>query len=328
MRTSLRKSALLLALLALLLTACRASTTETTVPEAEPAVSTTTTAPRPTTTTTGAPPPEFPVQVPTDSGNVRIPAEPQRIVSLSATHTEMLYAIGAGTRVVATDITSNFPAAALETAKLDSFNFNIEEVAALDPDLVIIAFDFQGEGEALETLGIPFLLLGPPSTFLDALTQIEDVGLAVGRGEAAFLLARQMAAEAIDLIDASAPIGGITFFHEVDETLYSATSESFVGDLYRMLGLSNIADSAGVAGQFPQLSAEYIVDQDPDFVFLADANFGVTTESVAARPGWDTMSAVVEGNVVALNGDLAGRWGPRTVDLMRSILEVVEASVP
>jgi iron complex transport system substrate-binding protein len=266
----------------------------------------------------------YPMTFDLNSGTFTIEERPERIVSLSASHTEMLYAVGAGDQVVATDLTSNYPAAAETTVKLDSFQFSIEEVAALEPDLVILAFDFQGEAEALSALDIPFVLMGPPEDLLGAFSQLSLVGLVTDHRSEAEALLSDMNAQLQRIERASRQIRGRTFYHEVDETLYSATSASFIGDLYRHLGLVNIADAAGLDTPFPQLSAEFIVDQNPEFIFLADANFGVTVESVAARPGWDSMAAVTEGNLVALDGDLAGRWGPRTIDLMRSILEAVE----
>lgn len=330
----MRRSANLLLVLSLLLVACRASTAETTVIPQDPAVgaptSTSTSAsisPSTSTTSVAEVEPPFPVTVRSDLGPVTIESEPQRIVSLSATHTEMLYALEAGDRIVATDLTSNFPAEAQDTVKLDSFNFSIEEVAALEPDLVIVAFDFQGEADALTGLSIPFLLLGPPPTIEFAFSQLLNVGAAIGRPVEAVELTEELVSEFGRVIAASAPIRGVTIFHEVDETLYTASSESFIGDLYARLGLVNIADGAEVGGPFPQLSAEFIVDQDPEFIFLADANFGVTPEAVAARPGWDTMRAVAAGNVVELDGDVAGRWGPRTVELLRAVFEAVEAQV-
>jgi iron complex transport system substrate-binding protein len=226
--------------------------------------------------------------------------------------------------VVGTDLTSNYPTAAQSTAKIDSFQFSIEEVAALEPDLVILAFDFQGEGAALSALGIPFLVLGPPDSVLSAFSQLSSVGFITGHQVETVQLVSDLTVQLQRIERAARRIRGRTFYHEVDEALYSATSSSFIGDLYRYLGLVNIADAAGLDSPFPQLSAEFIVDQNPEFIFLADANFGVTVESVAARPGWDSMAAVTEGNVLALDGDLAGRWGPRTVELMDSILEAVE----
>lgn len=303
----MRRGAILLLALSLVLVSCRISATETTVAAEEPAAASL-----------------FPVAIETDLGQVSIASEPSKVVSLSATATEMLYAVGAGGQVVATDLTSNFPAEADATMKIDSFNFNAEEVAALDPDLVVLAFDFQGETEALAALGIPFLLLGPPADLESALSQLLNVGLATGHPEEAASLTSGLAAEVDALVAAAGPLRGTTIYHEVDEALYSASSASFIGDIYYRLGLVNIADGVESAGPFPQLSAEFIVDQDPEFIFLADANFGVTTESVADRPGWATIAAVDNGNVIGLDGDIAGRWGPRTMDLMRSIFEAVE----
>jgi iron complex transport system substrate-binding protein len=306
-------------MLSIVLVSCRASAAQTT---------TTTATPSPSTTPVRAEDETFPVTVPTDLGPVEIGTRPARIVSLSATATEMLYAVGAGEQVVATDLTSDYPDAAGTTPKLDSFNFSVEEVAALDPDLVILAFDFQGEAAALATLDIPFLLLGPPLDLESAFSQLVSVGLATGHASEAEDIAGGLAAEVADIVRSAAAIEGVTVYHEVDETLYTATSGSFIGDLYRRLGLVNIADKADLGGPFPQLSAEFIVDQNPQFIFLADANFGVTVDSVAQRPGWQTISAVADGNVIPLDGDIAGRWGPRTVELMRLIAEAIEQHAP
>ncbi len=301
-----------------------APTTTTAAPTTTTAAPTTTTA-APTTTTTAVA--GFPVTIPADNGDVTIEARPERIVSLSSTHTEVLYAIGAGARIVATDLTSNHPAAANETPKLDSFNFNVEEVAGFDPDLVILAFDFQGESEQLAALGIAHLVLGPPSDVGGMLDQIVAVGRATGDEDEAVDLASDLADRMDAIVARAGGVAGVSFFHEVDETLYSTTSASFLGDVYARLGLVNIADEADPGNPFPQLSPEFIIAADPEIVFLGDAGFGVTPASVADRPGWDVLSAVVAGNVYPLDADIAGRWGPRTVDLMGQILEFAEEAV-
>lgn len=332
----MRRSALLLVAFGLVLVACRPSTPAPTTSETAldatattlPSIPPTTVSAATTSSTVGEGASGFPVTVDSDLGPVTFQTAPRRVVSLSATHTEMLYAIGAGDRVVATDLTSNFPAAARDTVKLDSFNFNIEEVAALEPDLVIVAFDFQGESEALAALDIPFLLLGPPDTLEGAFAQLLNVGKATGRAGRAGALAEELSAEVGRIVAAADSLGGARIFHEVDDTLFTASSESFIGDIYARLGLVNIADAAGVGGPFYQLTPEFIVDQDPEFIFLADANFGVTPEAVAARPGWESIRAVVEGNIVPLDGDVAGRWGPRTVDLMREVFEALQGQAP
>jgi iron complex transport system substrate-binding protein len=317
----MRRGAVLLVIAgAVLVGACRSTTSSaTTVGDAGTSAPTTTT----TTSTAAVDDPRFPVTVESDLGPVPIAAQPKRIVSLSATHTEMLYAIGAGEQIAATDLTSNYPPEAQRTAKVDSFSFSVEEVAALEPDLVILAFDFQGEAEALAAVGIPFLLLGPPAMLEGAFQQLETVGVATGHPGAATRLADNLRDGLAELTDAAAALEGATFYHEVDEALYSASSDSFIGDLYRRLGLVNIADGVDGGGAFPQLTAEFIVAEDPEFIFLADAGFGVTIDSIEARPGWNTLRAVTDGNVIELDGDVAGRWGPRTIDLMAFVYRTV-----
>ncbi len=124
------------------------------------------------------------------------------------------------------------------------------------------------------------------------------------------------------------PEGTVTIFHEVDNTYFSANSSTFIGDIYRRFGLVNIADDAPdeAGAGFPQLAEEFIIASDPDIIFLADAAFGETPELVTARPGWADITAVREGRVIALDGDVAGRWGPRTVDLMRQVAAAIASS--
>jgi len=266
----------------------------------------------------------FPVEV---AGTV-IPAAPQRIVSASASHTEILYALGAGGRVVATDQFSDFPAAAAATPKLDAFNLGVESVAAFDPDLVILSFDPGDLQEGLAALGIPTLLFGPPLTLEDVYGQMRALGAATGRGAETETLITQIAGEVARLTAAvPAERAGLTYYYELDPTLYSLTSQTFVGGLFSLLGMENIADAADAAGTgYPQLSAEYVLANDPDFIFLADVECcGQSAETVAARPGWDRLEAVAGGRVVALDDDVASRWGPRVVDLLTAVVTALSA---
>lgn len=253
------------------------------------------------------------------------PAVPERIVSISPTATESLFAIGAGPQVVAVDDLSTFPATAPVTA-LSAFQPSVEGIAAYEPDLVLLSFDPGDVLAGLEALGIPALLQPTASSLDEAYRQIEELGAATGRpGEAAELVAEMQAdiAEAV----ASAPLGGEapTYYHEIDPSLYSATSASFVGELYGLFGLENIADPADADGYgYPQLSAEWIVEQDPDFIFLADTRCcGQDAVAVAARPGWSELGAVRAARVVELDDDVASRWGPRIVEMVDAIGDAV-----
>ena len=255
-----------------------------------------------------------------------IPAAPQRIVSASASHTEILYALGAGERVVATDQFSNYPPEAEATPKLDAFNLGVESVAAFTPDLVVLSYDPGELRTGLAALGIPTLLFAPPLTLDDAYAQMRALGAATGLEAEAEALVAGITEEVARLVSAvPARREPVTYYYELDPTLYSLTSETFVGGLLALLGLENIADAADAAGTgYPQLSAEYLLAADPDFIFLADTRCcGQSPETVAARPGWDALQAVAGGRVVALDDDVASRWGPRLVDLLAAVAGAV-----
>lgn len=251
---------------------------------------------------------------------------PERIVSISPTATESLFAIGAGPQVVAVDDLSTYPASAPVTA-LSAFQPNVEAIAAYEPDLVVLSFDPGDVLAGLEALGIAAMLQPTASSLDEAYQQIEDLGQATGRSAEAARVVAEMREEIADVV-AAAPIAGTapTYYHEIDPSFYSATSASFVGELYGLFGLENIADAADTEGfGYPQLSAEWIIEQDPDLIFLADTVCcGQSAATVAARPGWAGLAAVREGRVVELDDDIASRWGPRLVDMVAAIGQALQ----
>jgi iron complex transport system substrate-binding protein len=253
--------------------------------------------------------------------------EAQRIVSLSPTHTEILYAIGAGDQVVAVDSMSNFPADAAIT-DLSSYEPNVEAIAEFDPDLVVIGDDFTGLADQLAAIGVESWVSSAPVSLDEAYAQIVDLGSAVGRSEAASELANSMKADIEEIIAGAAQLPeGTSYFLELDDTLYSVTSNTFVGSIFDMFGLRNIADATEGDTDYPQLSAEFIVSQDPTLIFLADTKCcGASAETVAARPGWDVLSAVINGHVFGLDDDIASRWGPRLVDFVAAIADALKVA--
>ncbi len=256
-----------------------------------------------------------------------IEQEAQRIVSLSPTHTEILYAIGAGDQVVAVDSMSNFPADAAIT-DLSSYEPNVEAIAEFDPDLVVIGDDFTGLADQLAAIGVESWVSSAPVSLDEAYAQIVDLGTAVGRSEAASELADSMKADIEEIIAGAAQLPeGTSYFLELDDTLYSVTSNTFVGSIFDMFGLRNIADATEGDTDYPQLSAEFIVSQDPTLIFLADTKCcGASAETVAARPGWDVLSAVINGHVFGLDDDIASRWGPRLVDFVAAIADALKVA--
>jgi len=244
---------------------------------------------------------------------------PERIVSISPTATEILFAIGAGDLVVAVDDNSTFPSDA-PTTELSSFEPNVEAIATYEPDLVVTAMDTPDVVDGLEALGIDVLVQAAPTELEGVYDQILELGDATGRADDAEALVAEMRAE-IEEIAAEAAGEGLTYYYELDPTLYSVTGTTFIGKVLGTIGLTSIADTAQVGvPDYPQLSAEHIVQSDPDLILLADTKCcGQDAATVAERPGFAALTAVQEGNVVELDDDVASRWGPRIVELLRQV---------
>ncbi len=270
----------------------------------------------------------YPVTIEAGNGAVTLEAQPTKIVSISPTSTEILFAIGAGDQVVAVDDYSNFPAEAPVT-DLSGFQPNVEAILGFEPDLVILSFDPGDVVAGLGAAGVPAIVHDSAVTLEDSYTQIEQLAAVTGHVGSAAELVLQMQTD-FDAIVASLPdeAAGLTYYHELDTTYFSATSTTFIGQLYSLLGLENIADAADPDGEsfgFPQLSAEFIVEANPDLIFLADTKCcEATAESVAARDGWDQISAVQNAGVVELDDDVASRWGPRLTEYLRLIAAAIE----
>jgi iron complex transport system substrate-binding protein len=243
---------------------------------------------------------------------------PTRIVSLSPTATEDLFAIGAGPQVIAVDDQSNYPKQAPRT-KLSSYKPNAEAIAKYRPDLVVVSED-GGIVAALHKLGIRTLLEPSAANLDQAYAQIVDLGRATGHAAQATRLVTRTKAQLARVV-ASVPHTRLKVFDELGPDLYSATSKTFIGSLFTLFGLTNIADAADKAGSgYPQLSNEYVIAESPDIVVLSDTKCcGQSPKTVAARPGWSTVSAVRHQGVVAVSDDVASRWGPRIVQFAKAV---------
>ena len=268
------------------------------------------------------PPKPFPVVLTAPNGKVTIRKQPKRIVSLSATATENLYAVGAGAQVVAVDELSNYPRRAPQTT-LSGYTPNVEAIAGYRPDLVVVRTD-SGLTAALGRLGIPVLVQPEARTIDQAYLQIIQIGRATGHRTRAGKTVRSMRSRVQKALR-SVPSGRrLSVYHELTTDYYSVTSRTFIGQIYRLFGLRNIADGAGGTSDFPQLSGEYVIASNPDLIFLADSKCcGQSQRTVAARPGWSTIAAVRARRVVRLDDDVASRWGPRLVGLVQTVARYV-----
>jgi iron complex transport system substrate-binding protein len=269
----------------------------------------------------------YPITVHAANGDVVISSRPSRIVSLSPTGTEDLFAVGAGSQVIAVDNDSDYPKQAPRTS-LSGYTPNAEAVAAYNPDLVVVSND-GGIIAQLHKLGLKVLLEPAAANLAQAYDEIRQLGDATGHTAAATTLVGSMERQLTQLIR-SVPRKSrhLKVYHELEQDYYSVTSATFIGSIYKLFGFRNIADGADPTHSgYPQLSGEYILAQNPDIIVLADTVCcGQSAKTLAARPGWGNLSAVKHHRVIAVNDDIASRWGPRIVDFARIVATAARQS--
>jgi iron complex transport system substrate-binding protein len=307
-RKLVKKSSILVVVAAFALSACGAAS-----PSASPSTAADT---------------AYPLSITNNSKAVTIAAEPAAIISLSPTATEMLFAIGAGEQVIAVDDQSNFPAEA-PISELSGYTPNIEAIVAKTPDLVIVSNDINNIVSSLEAASIPVLVEPAAVTIDDTYAQIAELGKVTNHADGAATVITDMKSKIAGALDSAKGKGeGKSVYHELDNTLYSVTSATFVGSIYQAFGLTNIADeSPDASSGYPQLSAEFIIAANPSLVFLADTKCCEQNAAVfAARPGFETLTAATANGVISLDDDIASRWGPRTADLYVAIADALNSA--
>ena len=260
----------------------------------------------------------FPVILTDDKERtVTLNEPPRAIASLSAGHTEMLYAMGAGDQVKAVDNTSDCPDAVGALPHVDAFTPSLEAITDLKPDLVVL---FYAPGDlitSLQQLRIPVLLLNSPDSIVGVYSQVQLLGEATGHLDEASELADRMEGIVTPITEEFLVFEGPRIYHELDNQYHTAGPGSFIDDIYATLGAQNIAESTEQA--FPQLSAEAIIAADPEVIVLADEDAGESPQTVAARPGWSSISAVQSGRIYTIDPDIVSRPGPRLVDALLAL---------
>lgn len=266
-------------------------------------------------------PPTVPVTAPA-------PDETPRIVSLSPSHTEMLFAMGAGDLVVAVAAENNFVADAsgVEELSLELGNSLLgDAVAAFDPTLVIVGGDEPITAETVSAADLPLYLGQPASTLDEIARQVADLGELTGRDTEAAALNQQMQDSVSVILDDLGPLtdAGLTFFHEVDPTLVTFDDSIFLVGLFGELGLTNAYVSTG-SPRLPQMTFDELAAADPDVITLGDIECcRVTVGSVAERPGWSDLTAVQNGAVVPLTDAQYQGWGPGVIDVLRLVADAL-----
>lgn len=270
---------------------------------------------------------QFPARVlsgPLDGGTeITVEEEPTSIVSLSPTATEMLWEVGAGDQVVAVDDQSDHPEG-VPTTKLSGYEPNVEAILEYEPDLVVAADDTGDLVANLERAGVPTLVLPAAADLDETYSQMERVGVATGHGEDAEAAVSEMREDIEEALASAPDAEGLTYFHELTPDLYTASADTFIGHVYGLFGLESIAEAAKTGDDYPQVSREFVVEADPDLVFLADGECcGVSAGDVEDRPGWSQITAVADGQVHVVDEDVASRWGPRVVEFVEQVSELL-----
>jgi iron complex transport system substrate-binding protein len=276
----------------------------------------------------------FPVTVTTAAGKVHLTARPDAIVSRSPTATEMLYAIGAGSQGKAVDADSDYPAG-VPTTKLAGFQPNAEAIAGYKPDLVVISNNLDGITAKLTALSIPVLDLPAAANISGVYAEFTQLGAATGHLAQAQAQDSKLKADIAAILAAEPKHAKpLTYFYELGANpYYSVTDSTFIGSVLSLLGMKSIADSAtgaAAAGGYPELSPEFIFKANPDYVILSDtgSNGGQDAATVSARPGWSALTAVQGRHVIALNADIASRWGPRVAQLLQTVAAGIKSGSP
>ncbi len=270
---------------------------------------------------------DFPVTIESEAGSFTLDEAPQSIISLSPSATEILFAIGAGDQVVATDSYSTFPEEA-PTTELSGFDPNVEAITGYDPDLVVISNDANDLVASLTELDIPVLINPAPGDIEAGYAGMAELGIATGNVDETATAVEDLRAQ-IDGALAEAPEPGdapIRVYHELDDTYYTASQYGFVGSVYAEMGAVNIGDEADPDQTgFPQMTEEAVIAADLEVIVITD-QVDYTAEDVASRPGWEDVTAVREGNIVTVNADIASRWGPRLPEFVTSAADALSAA--
>ena len=260
---------------------------------------------------------------------VSLAAPAQRIVSLAPSNTEILFALGASSQVVGRDDFSDDPEQALAVPSVGGSmgSYNLEAITALNPDLVLAAeINTPDQVQSLQDLGITVFYLSNPVDLEGMYNNLTIVGQLTGHStEAETLVASlQKRVDAVNTAVANAATTPVVFY-ELDGSEpskpWTTGSGTFLDALITQAGGVNAA--ADLNGQYGQLSIEALLLRNPDIILLGDAAYGMTAEQVAARPGWNALTAVQTNQIYGFDDDMVSLPGPRLVDGLETLAKLI-----
>jgi iron complex transport system substrate-binding protein len=274
-----------------------------------------------------ATPAAFPANVTDDEGTaVTIKTQPLKIVSLTPAATEILYAIGAGDRVVAkVEDVANFPPAAASIPVVATYKgVDVEKIVAANADLVISGGANFGQGDAddqLRKANVPVLVVNPTTTS-GVLQDIRFIAQAVGLATNGSEYADSMQAAFDTIKSATASLSHPKVFYEIDASnaIYGPAKGSFLEELLTIAGATPVTTASATDYSIP---LETLVTDNPDIILLGDSAYGVTADQVKARAGWKTIAAVQSGAIDPVDDVVITRPGPRLVDGLLALLKAI-----
>lgn len=324
-----RKFPLVFLTFALLLAACAPAATPAPAPTAVPA--TEAPAPEPTTAPTEIPAPVAETFTDGLGREVSLTLPAQKIVSIAPSNTELLFAIGAGTQVIGRDTFSDYPAEALALPDMGSGypSYNVEAIIALGPDLVLASpLTAPEQIQAIADQGLSVYVLPNPKTLDDLYINLQTVGKLTGHESEAAALVDSLQARVKAVAEKTANVQEKPLvFYELDASQdanapWTTGPGTFMEMLLDLAGARNAGSV--LQGEWATISLEELLQQDPDFILLGDALYGgVTPEAVAARPGWEALTAVKEGRVYEFDDNTVSRPGPRMVDGLEALAKLL-----
>ena len=247
-----------------------------------------------------------------------------RVVSLSTTHTEIIQSLEAQETLIAVD---SFSEVDFPVEVIDAYTVTAEELAPLNPDVVILAFDFNGIVEGLKNQEINYVLLPPAKNFEDVYSQIEIIGSIVNKESEAFSTTRDMKIEINRILD-NANFGDTSVYHEIGYSygIYSVNSDSLIGQIYNSLGVVNIANNTEdpFGSGYPALTEEQVIESNPEYIIIGHSDY--LNKDLSTRVGWEDINAIKNSNVYFLDENLANNWGTTTVELVEQIAVTFEES--
>ena len=246
-----------------------------------------------------------------------------KIVSLSTTHTEIIQALGSEHLLVGVD---SFSQTQETVKKIDAFAVTANEILELNADVVLIAFDINGIANDLERLEMKYALLPPAKNFEDVYSQIEIIGNLIDKENEAKGLISSMKEDVSRILQNRTP-KDIKIFHEIGYTygIYTVNKISFIGEIYNLLGVKNIADELidPFGSGFPEISEEKIIESNPDLIVVGHSDY--LNKDFSTRTSWRNVTAVENNNVYFLDENLANNWGINTVDLLNVLTEIIDS---